>query len=407
MGKPTAGNGLMLSDCSTGRLNGKNLHRNPALLTVHPGKDDSVPLDRDLRLDLCRGLALWCVFLDHIPNNVFSWLTLRHYGFSDATEVFMFVSGVTCALSYSSVRRRDGWATAFAHTLLRSWEIYAAFLILTIALAIVAYSSGSNRLADEANVKILLQEPGAALAHAAILMYRPVNTDVLPTFVLFHLSFAPALWGILKFPGASLLISAFLYALVQLYGWNLPQWPVNLWYFNPFAWQLLVVLGAWWAIRGYRMFGRKIASWPVVAPAIAYLGFGLVITLSWQIEPLAAAVPSYIARLIYPIDKPDLDPLRLLHFLAIAVVGARFVPPNWRGLARGGLRGAIRCGERSLETYCAAVVLSLLASLYLIEVSDSIAAQFLTSAAGIAALVLFATCLAWIGKRSRQHPKLL
>ncbi|MCW2113830.1 hypothetical protein M2210_005764 [Bradyrhizobium elkanii] len=155
------------------------------------------------------------------------------------------------------------------------------------------------------------------------------------------------------------------------------------------------------------MFGRKIASWPVVALAIAYLGFGLVITLSWQIEPLAAAVPSYIARLIYPIDKPDLDPLRLLHFLAIAVVVARFVPPNWRGLARGGLRGAIRCGERSLETYCAAVVLSLLASLYLIEVSDSIAAQFLTSAAGIAALVLFATCLAWIGKRSRQHPKLL
>ncbi|MGY2922835.1 hypothetical protein ACVWYP_008465 [Bradyrhizobium sp. USDA 3262] len=308
MGKPTAGNGLMLSDCSTGPLNGKSLHRNPALLTVHPGKDDSVPLDRDLRLDLCRGLALWCVFLDHIPKNVFSWLTLRHYGFSDATEVFMFVSGVTCALSYSSVRRRDGWATVLAHTLLRSWEIYAAFLILTIALAIVAYSSGSNRLADEANVKILLQEPGAALAHAAILMYRPVNTDVLPTFVLFHLSFAPALWGISKFPGASLLISAFLYALVQLYGWNLPQWPVNLWYFNPFAWQLLVVLGAWWAIRGYRMFGRKIASWPVVALAIAYLGFGLVITLSWQIEPLAAAVPSYIARLIYPIDKPDLDP---------------------------------------------------------------------------------------------------
>ncbi|WP_334454941.1 hypothetical protein [Bradyrhizobium elkanii] len=52
-------------------------------------------------------------------------------------------------------------------------------------------------------------------------------------------------------------------------------------------------------------------------------------------------------------------------------------------------------------------MLSLLASLYLIEVSDSIAAQFLTSAAGIAARVLFATCLAWIGKRSRQHPKLL
>ena len=49
--------------------------------------------DRDLRIDACRGIALWCIFLDHIPNNIGSWLTLRNYGFSDAAEVFMFVSG--------------------------------------------------------------------------------------------------------------------------------------------------------------------------------------------------------------------------------------------------------------------------------------------------------------------------
>jgi len=51
--------------------------------------------DRDLRLDACRGIALWFIFLDHVPNNVGSWLTLRHYGFSDTTELFMFVSGIT------------------------------------------------------------------------------------------------------------------------------------------------------------------------------------------------------------------------------------------------------------------------------------------------------------------------
>ena len=36
---------------------------------------------RDLRIDVCRGIALWCIFLDHIPNNIGSWLTLRNYGF--------------------------------------------------------------------------------------------------------------------------------------------------------------------------------------------------------------------------------------------------------------------------------------------------------------------------------------
>ena len=57
---------------------------------------------RDLRIDACRGLALWCIFLDHVPNNIGSWLTLRNYGFSDAAEMFMFVSGVTCALAYGA-----------------------------------------------------------------------------------------------------------------------------------------------------------------------------------------------------------------------------------------------------------------------------------------------------------------
>ncbi|NEU96144.1 OpgC domain-containing protein [Bradyrhizobium uaiense] len=397
----------MPSGCPTSGSNGGNASRCSASLTFDPQVDGSPALDRDLRLDLCRGLALWCIFLDHIPNNVFSWWTLRHYGFSDATEVFMFVSGVTCALSYNGVRARYGWASVFAHTLLRSWEIYAAFLILTMALAMIVYAFGSDRLADEVNVRVLLQNPGAALIYAAILTYRPVNTDVLPTFVFFHLLFAPVLWGILEFPNASLMISALIYALVQLYGWNLPEWPTNQWYFNPLAWQFLVVLGAWWAVRGYRMLWPRIVSGPVVALAIAYICFGLVIALSWEIQPLASAIPGYIERLIYPINKPDLDPSRLLHFLAIAIVVARFVPRNWRGFAVVGLKGAIRCGERSLETYCAAVVLSLLASLYLTEVSNSIAAQLVVSAAGVATLVLFATCMTWIGKRSRQHPKLL
>ena len=42
---------------------------------------------RDLRLDLFRGLALWLIFLDHVPNNIVAWFTIRNYGFSDATEI--------------------------------------------------------------------------------------------------------------------------------------------------------------------------------------------------------------------------------------------------------------------------------------------------------------------------------
>ena len=93
-------------------------------------------LDRDVRLDLCRGVALWFAYLNHVPDNIGSWLTLRYYGFSDSAEVFMFVSGATCALAYGRVRRRDGWSAVAGHTLRRSWEIYVAYLLLIMAYSI-------------------------------------------------------------------------------------------------------------------------------------------------------------------------------------------------------------------------------------------------------------------------------
>jgi hypothetical protein len=204
---------------------------------------------RDLRIDACRGIALWWIFLDHVPNNIGSWLTLRNYGFGDAAEIFMFVSGVTCALAYSKAWRCEGWTAVIRRTLRRSWDIYVAFLLLTLACAILVHLAGGGPLADESNTRILLDHPGATLAHAAILQYRPVNTDVLPIFVLLHLLFAPLLWLLLRWPNVTLGASLALYALVHVFGWTVPAWPNGHWAFNPLAWQLLVVLGAWWMIE--------------------------------------------------------------------------------------------------------------------------------------------------------------
>src|SRR2546430_16197178 len=97
---------------------------------------------RDLRMDGCRGIALWIIFLDHVPNNIGSWLTLRNYGFSDSAEVFMFVSGVTCALAYGKARSRDGWTGGISRTVWRSWEIYCAFLLLTLACGSMVFLAG-------------------------------------------------------------------------------------------------------------------------------------------------------------------------------------------------------------------------------------------------------------------------
>jgi hypothetical protein len=355
---------------------------------------------RDLRIDACRGIALWFIFLDHVPNNIGTWLTLRNYGFSDAAEVFMFISGVTCALAYGRAWRGEGWSGVFSRTLRRSWDIYVAFLLLTLACAILVHLAG--RIADESNMRILLDDPGATLARAAVLQYRPVNTDVLPVFVLLHLLFAPLLWLLLRAPNATLAASLALYVLVQAFGWTVPAWPNGHWAFNPLAWQLLVVLGAWWMIEDRRT-RPWVTSRTTLVLAVLYLLFSLVIALSWRIKPLEALIPPVLAKLIHPLDKSNLDPLRLLHFLAIAVLAAWLVPRNWRGLTTPVMRGAIRCGQNSLPIYCLGVLLTFASHVVLLDISDGLAMQIILSLGGVAAMIATATLLNSISIKPRQR----
>jgi hypothetical protein len=356
---------------------------------------------RDLRIDACRGIALWWIFLDHVPNNIGSWLTLRNYGFGDAAEIFVFVSGVTCALAYGKAWRCAGWPAVIRRTLRRSWDIYVAFLLLTLACVILVHLAGGGRLADDSNTRVLLEHPGATLAHAAILQYRPVNTDVLPIFVLLHLLFAPLLWLLLRLPNVTLGASLALYALVQVFGWTVPAGPNSHWAFNPLAWQLLVVLGAWWMLDDKS--GRPwLTSRTVLGLAVLYLLFSLVIALSWRIKPLEALIPQALAKL-HPLDKSNLHPLRLLHFLAMAVLAAWFVPRNWRGLTTPVMRGAIWCGQNSLPIYCLGVLLAFAGHMALFSISDGLAMQLAVSLVGIAVMIAAATLLNLISiKPGRQ-----
>ena len=100
----------------------------------------SATSERDLRLDLFRGLALWLIFLDHIPQNIVNWITIRNYGFSDATEIFIFISGYTAAFVYGRTMRERGFVLASARILRRAWQIYVAHIFLfTIFMAEIAY----------------------------------------------------------------------------------------------------------------------------------------------------------------------------------------------------------------------------------------------------------------------------
>jgi hypothetical protein len=362
---------------------------------------------RDLRLDACRGLALWFIFLDHIPDNVLVWLTLRNYGFSDTTEVFVFVSGYTCMLAYGGALREQGWLTVVVRALRRGWEIYVAFLLLLIAyLAVVWAVGGGSRYLDETNTAVFFGNPGAALVHAASMQYTPVNTDVLPTFVLLHLAFPGVLWLLTRSAVIALAASLLLYLLVQAFGWNLPAWPEGQWYFNPLAWQVLFVFGAWYANEGAVRLRTILQSRAALLLAMLYLAFSLAIALSWQLKVLEGFMPDALSKLIYPVDKSNLSPLRLLHFLALAVVVARLTTPDWHGLMKPWMTALIRCGENSLAMYCFGVLLSFMGRVILVEFSGTLAMQVAVSIAGVALMIAAATLMTWTSQLDRPGPKL-
>ena len=68
-----------------------------------------VSVERDVRLDLFRGLALWLLFLDQLPSAVVSTFAIRSYGFSDATEIIIFVFGYTAGFVYGPLMRERGF----------------------------------------------------------------------------------------------------------------------------------------------------------------------------------------------------------------------------------------------------------------------------------------------------------
>src|SRR3979490_3402937 len=234
-----------------------------------------VSTGRDLRLDLFRGIALWLIFLDHIPSNLVAWGTLRNYGFSDATEIFVFVSGYTAAFVYGKEMRERGFIIAGARILRRTWQIYVAHVFLfAIYLAEISYvaTSFENPLyAEEMNVLDFLKQPDITIIQALLLKFKPVNMDVLPLYIVLLLLFPPVLWLLLRRPALAWSTSVILYATAWEFEWNLPAYPSGTWYFNPFAWQLLFVFGAWCALGGAMRMSRILSSRIPMWICFAYL----------------------------------------------------------------------------------------------------------------------------------------
>src|SRR5712675_3629785 len=360
---------------------------------------------RDLGLDLLRGLANWAIFLDHIPHEVMNSITTRNYGFSDAADLFVFISGYTAACVFGRMMIEQGYVAAASRLAKRASILYAAH-IMVLAIYIATVGCVSRGLHDpddlsQFNVAVFMSHPLWEFIQALALRYRPVNLDVLPLYILLLGTFAPALWLMVRKPTLTLAGSMAVYLAARHFGWNLPASPSGLWYFNPFAWQFLFVLGAWIALGGAQAIQSVIRTRAVFCFAITYIIFAMLVTMATHAPGLGNLLPHWILQPFDPNDKTNLAPYRVLHFIALAVVVTRFLPVDspilqWRALAP-----LVQCGRKSLQVFCTGIVLSFCAHAAIELSLNALWIQIVVGAIGI----LLMTAVAYCGTRSKGRDR--
>ena len=361
---------------------------------------------RDVRLDLVRGLAIWFIFLDHVPHNAVNWITPRNYGFSGAADLFLLVSGYVATMVYAKMVVERGFVVAATRIFKRVWQLYAAYVVLLViysaVIGYVATGYAAPDIISEFNVVSLVDHPIQTLGHGLLLQSRALNLDILQLYIVLMALFPPVLWALLRQPALTLIGSFVLYVAAHQFGWNMRSFPEGSWNFNPFCWQLVFVSGGWLALGGARQI-RPVLNWPALRYlGIAYLCFALVMTLAGHIPQLAELFPTWLFDEFNPRDKTNLSPYRVLHFVIVAFFMTRLVSKHWSGLDWPILAPAIKCGQRSLAVFCVGVFLSFAAHLVLITSSDTILMQDFVSAAGIAIMTVVAYTIAWSREQDRS-----
>lgn len=354
---------------------------------------------RDLRLDLFRGLANWLIFLGHIPDSVLAWFTTRNYGFSDGADLFVLISGYTATFVFGRIMMEHGFSIGATRLLRRVWQLYAAHLLLFLfyltSVHYLSHKFDDPHLMDQFNVAHLMNFPVETLSQGLALKFKPLNLDVLPLYIVLMAAFPIALWLMLRWRNAVMVGSIGLYLAARHYGWNFASYPAGVWYFNPYTWQLLFVLGAWLALGGAQASRWLLRSRILYALSAGFLLFALVITLAARIPELRQLIPDSIDEIFIPNDKTNLAPYRVVHLASLVFIVVALIPIDWPGLQWPIFKPLIRCGQQSLPVFCVGLFLSFVAHFVMEFGSQGILTQLVVGVTGLCILTIIAYYRTW------------
>ena len=357
------------------------------------------PIERDLRLDFFRGLALLFIFIDHVPGNSLSYWTLHAWGVADAAEVFVLIAGISAVMAYAARIEHHGLLSGSRPVLARTRDIYAAHLLLVAicagGLAIAARYFENPLYFEHVNLTPLAYDPLAAIWRATTLLYQPGYINILPLYIVLLAVFPLIVWAASRRPMATLAVSIAIWIGAK-HGLNLPSWPETIgWFFNPFAWQLLFTVGVVAGVM-YRRGGSLPRSPWLIALAAGYTLLCLVAAAPWVNIP-HLGLPRLIPLDMLPIiSKSSLSAWRLANILAIAYLAAVVVPAGARWLRSRAAMLVVDCGRNSLDIFCLGTVLSFAGFVVLLEGGRTWPYQLAVNAIGMGVMLCTA---AWLTRR--------
>src|SRR5215813_3110176 len=277
----------------------------------------AAPAKRIDGIDFWRGFGLLTIFIDHVPENVFQHVTQQNFGFSDAAELFVFLSGVSVAIAYGT-RFFDGETVgAIRAVLRRAFTIY--WVLILISLLIIAIFVGAaalwkeNDLLEDADVVVSnpLQTSAAILA----LLHQLENANILPLYIVLLLM-TPLLLALARRDDRLMLAaSAGIYLAARAFSLNLPTWPVEgTWWFNPIAWQLIFAIGI--------VAGRRLKRGGIAYDARLFAVCLAIVAVAAVVRTDAFGYASGLWQHVRDVldFKTDLGFARLVHFLALAYI---------------------------------------------------------------------------------------
>ena len=372
---------------------------------------------RDPRLDFFRGIAMFIILIAHTPSNLWnSWIPAR-FGFSDATEIFVFCSGMASAIAFGRCFARQGWAMGTARVMFRVWQVYWAHICLFffVAMSMAAldtYGAFDKSYVNSLNLGHFFNDPMPQIVGIFTLTYVPNYFDILPMYLvvlaMMPLFMALSRLGFWAVAGAS--IAIWVAANLGLAELPAEPWSERRWFFNPFGWQLLFFTGfafmrGWlpappvsqaliWICAGFLILSAPFGSWKVFLWVDAWND-----DLGDQIRKVWAVSGDLRAKTPFGL-------LRYMHFLALAYLAFVVAGKGGHRLLAGGdgpagqvwhvtLKIITKVGQQSLAVFVFSMALARMIGFGLDQVGRSVGTVAIANLTGFALIICLAYLVGW------------